>query len=149
MSSDSVLEKRSFSAYSATPISRLVASANATPTVFRPSCALTRSASTMGFDTTSALRNSRSSTSCRLPGDACLLICHAPLRRPEPSFGDQISMRSCFAVSASRRKLLAADTDSVQDGSPPLSPFFPRYLSTDCVLNTVSATNSASCPCTV
>lgn len=66
----SVLEKRSLSTNSATPISRFEASAKATPTILVSPLPDSLTAMTIGAVDMSSLTNSRSSTSCRLPGDA-------------------------------------------------------------------------------
>lgn len=67
----STFEKRSLSANSATPSVRLLASAKAAPTVRTPSTLTKHSASTMGDSVMSDDEKSRSSTCCKLPGEAC------------------------------------------------------------------------------
>lgn len=74
----SVLENESLSAKSATPSSRVLVSAKATPTVFvlteepaPPAEDAILIAITMGADVISVLPNKNSSTACKFPGDAC------------------------------------------------------------------------------
>ena len=75
-----MLEKRSLSTKSATPSSRVLLSAYATPTAFVLTAVLPGAAGvlailmamTIGAETMSVFTNKRSSTADRLPGEACL-----------------------------------------------------------------------------
>lgn len=52
---------------------------------------------------------------------------------PWPASGTQISTRSCFVVSASRRSICATVVFKATDGSPVARPPAPRYLMTEFV----------------
>lgn len=106
-------------------------------------------ASTIGADLISVFAKIRSSTSCMLPGDAyksnlvnknfikvanALTCFDKPNLEADflPPSGVQISIRSCFTVSASRRNSFASVRDSVTDGKPAV--LFPKNLMTELVL---------------
>jgi hypothetical protein len=128
----SKLDNKSLSGNSETPISRADASAKATPTVFTPpSRLLRRTAITIGALSKSVLENNKSSTSCRLPGDARRTSSQRlpDALLPLPPSGAHISIRSCRVVSASRRKILATVEESVTEGSESLP--LPSCLMTE------------------
>ena len=143
----SVLENKSLSTKSATPSSRTLVSANATPTALdfalepRPDGEFaTLIAMTTGADRISESLNRRSSTVCRFPGEASLSNLNFAAFFPWPGSGTHISTRSCLAVNASLRNDCATLILRATDGNPAAFPPSPRYLMTELVLNTWFAT---------
>lgn len=139
----SVLENSSLSTNSLTPISCMLVSANATPTVLTLSLTCSLSATMTGAASKSVLVNRRFSTAVKFPGDALLARVHFVVPRPTPPpSGCQISTRSCFVVSASRRKACATACERTTEGRPSGSVAVgdPRYLRTVCVLKWLLAT---------
>ena len=111
-----MLEKRSLSTNSETPISCLEVSAKATPTVLTPSLTASLSARMTGAASISVWANSSSSTLPRFPGLALFPKRHlVDILPPSDSYN---SIRSCFVVSASRRNDCATAWDKVTDGRP-------------------------------
>src|SRR4051812_48883993 len=91
-------------------------------------------------DMACAPANRKSSTSCRLPGEARRAIFQALFFLGSET---HISILSCFCKSASRKKDSAALRDNQQEGRPVLaSP--PQYLITLVVLYTFCAIYIAS-----
>lgn len=164
----SVLEKISLSMKSATPSSRTLVSANATPTAlwldFTPVAETGTFANwiaiTTGAERISELTNSKSSTAWRFPGEAWSWLAYVRYALqtsltslsnlnivpffPCPLSDSYISTRSCFDVKASLRSICATETFSVTLSS--LRAPAPRYLITDLVWKTCCATKTASGP---
>lgn len=105
----SVLENRSVSTYSLTPISCKLVSANAIPTVLTLSLTCSFNARITGAASKSVFVKSRSSTALKFPGLALFPNFHfvVPFPPPAPFSASQISILSCFVVKASRRKVCA------------------------------------------